>query len=119
QACERMTLFIERINPVNLLVRLHVPGMSARQMQRQVLEEVRAEYQHNLAQQLYLSNDAWKIIRRVKEDTLTLVNRAVESLPEDASAVELSKVVFGRLDTLEENPYELALMVIKSELGAL
>ncbi len=118
QAYERMTLFIERINPSNMLLRIHAPGMSARQMQLQALEEVRAEYQHNLAQQLYIG-DAWKIISRVKEDTITLINRAAESLPEGASAVDLSRVVFRQLEAIEENPYQLALMVIKSELQEL
>ncbi|WP_240534770.1 DUF7935 family protein [Pedobacter aquae] len=116
QAYERMTLFIERINPSNLLLRLHVSGMSAKEMQNLILTEVRAEYQHNLAQQIYLTNDAWQIIKRVKDDTISIINSAVKSLPADASAVDLSKVVFSRLDSIEENPYELALLVIKKDI---
>lgn len=116
QAYERMTLFIERINPSNLLLRLHVSGMSAKEMQNLILTEVRAEYQHNLAQQIYLTNDAWQIIKRVKDDTISIINAAVKSLPADASAVDLSKVVFSRLDSIEENPYELALLVIKKDI---
>jgi hypothetical protein len=111
-----MTLFIERINPSNLLLRLHVSGMSAKEMQNLILTEVRAEYQHNLAQQIYLTNDAWQIIKRVKDDTIGIINAAVKSLPADASAVDLSKVVFSRLDSIEENPYELALLVIKKDI---
>lgn len=116
QAFERMTLFVERINPSNLLVRIHSAGMSAKEMQNLILAEVRAEYQHNLAQQLYLSNDTWRIIKRVKDDTITIINAAVNSLPADATAVDLSKVVFNRLDSLGESPYELALMMIKKEI---
>jgi hypothetical protein len=116
QAYERMTLFIERINPSNLLLRLHVSGMSAKEMQNLILTEVRAEYQHNLAQQIYLTHDAWQIIKRVKDDTISIINSAVKSLPADASAVDLSKVVFSRLDSIEENPYELALLVIKKDI---
>ncbi|WP_245584810.1 hypothetical protein [Pedobacter glucosidilyticus] len=116
QAYERMTLFIERINPSNLLLRLHVSGMSAKEMQNLILTEVRAEYQHNLAQQIYLTNDAWQIIKRVKDDTISIINSAVKNLPADASAVDLSKVVFSRLDSIEENPYELALLVIKKDI---
>ncbi|KHJ36746.1 hypothetical protein PBAC_30650 [Pedobacter glucosidilyticus] len=116
QAYERMTLFIERINPSNLLLRLHVSGMSAKEMQNLILTEVRAEYQHNLAQQIYLTNDAWQIIKRVKDDTISIINSAIKSLPADASAVDLSKVVFSRLDSIEENPYELALLVIKKDI---
>lgn len=119
QAYERLTLFIERINPSNLLVRLHVPGMSAKEMQNLILTEVRAEYQHNISQQLYVNNDSWNIIKRVKDDTINLVNQAMTSLNEDASAVELSKVIFARLSEIEENPYELALLVMKNDIHQL
>ncbi len=113
QALERMTLFVERINPANLFVRLHISGMSAREMQNLILTEVREEYQHNLAQQLYLSNDAWSVIKRVKDDTIGLINGAMKTIDDDASAVELSKAVFTRLESLEDSPYEIALQIIK------
>lgn len=116
QAYERMTLFVERINPANLMLRLHQPGMSAKEMQSLVLAEVKAEYQHNISQQLYISKDAWNIIKRVKDDTIGLINHAVGNMPAEATAVELSKVVFVKLDELEENPYELALLVMKNDV---
>lgn len=115
QALERMTLFIERINPSNLLLRLHTPGMTAKQMQILVLEDIRAEYQHNVTQQLYLSSEAWSIVKRVKDDTVTLINTSINELPDGSSAVELSKIVFAKLETLEQSPYDLAMMVIKSQ----
>lgn len=116
QAYERMTLFVERINPSNLFVRLHISGMSAKEMQNLILAEIRAEYQHNISQQLYITQDAWNILKRIKDDTISMVNGAVASLPEDASAVDLSKVVFSRLSQVEENPYDLALLVLKKDL---
>lgn len=116
QAYERMTLFVERINPSNLMLRLHQPGMSAKEMQNLVLAEVKAEYQHNISQQLYISADAWNIIKRVKDDTVGLINHSMGILSAEASAVELSKAVFTKLDELEENPYDLALLVMKNDL---
>jgi hypothetical protein len=119
QAYERMTLFIDRINPSNLLLRLHQPGMTAREIQSIILNEIRAEYQHNISQQLYLSTDAWNIIKRVKEDTLSIVKHSVTNLPPEASAVELSKIIFAKLEELEENPYDLALQVMRNEIQEL
>lgn len=119
QAYERMTLFIDRINPSNLLLRLHQPGMTAREIQSVILNEIRAEYQHNISQQLYLSTDAWNIIKRVKEDTLSMVKYAVTNLHTEASAVELSKIIFTKLEELEENPYDLALQVLRNEIQEL
>lgn len=116
QAYERMTLFVERINPSNLMLRLHQPGMSAKEMQSLVLAEVKAEFQHNISQQLYISTDAWNIVKRVKDDTVGLINHAIGKLPLEASAIDLSKAVFVKLDELDENPYELALLVMKNDL---
>lgn len=119
QAYERMTLFVERINPTNLLLRLHVSGMSSKEMQSLILTEIKAEYQHNISQQLYISNDAWAIIKRVKEDTISLVNQSMATLHPEASAVELSKLIFSRFAEVEENPYELALLVLKNDIQEL
>jgi hypothetical protein len=119
QAYERLTLFIERINPANLLVRLHISGMSAKEMQNLILAEVRAEYQHNISQQLYITNDSWAIIKRVKDDTVNLVNQSMASLHPEATAIELSKVIFSRFAEVEENPYDLALLVMKNDIQSL
>lgn len=116
QAYERMTLFVERINPSNLFIRLHVSGMSAKEMQNLILAEIRAEYQHNISQQLYITQDAWNILQRIKNDTISMVNGAVAALPAEASAVDLSKLVFSRLSQIDENPYDLALLVLKKDL---
>lgn len=116
QAYERMVIFIERINPVNMLVRLHVADSTARELQHQVLSEIRAEYQHNISQQLYVSNDVWQLLKRVKEDTISLMTNAAKSLPHDAPSVELSKVILTHLSDLEDNPYDLAIGRIKGEL---
>ncbi|MBC7758199.1 MAG: hypothetical protein H7069_05045, partial [Phormidesmis sp. FL-bin-119] len=61
QAYERTILFLERISPPNMLIRLHVPGMSAREMQQVIIADIRAEYQHNISQQLYVSATTWNV----------------------------------------------------------
>lgn len=119
QAFERLTLFIERINPLNIFVRLYQPGMLVKEMQGLILAEIRAEYQHNITQQLYVNTDTWVLIKRVKDDTIGIVNTATQQLDPQATAVDLSKLVFNRLSGLEESPYDLALRVIKTEMEAL
>ena len=116
QAFERLILFIERIHPANIFLRLHLPGMSASEIQSLILNEIRAEYQHNITQQLYVSADTWSLIKRVKEDTVTIINEAVYQLNGSASAVDLSKIVFANLSALDVTPYDIALRVIKTEM---
>src|SRR5437773_1389152 len=57
QAIERMVLFLERISPDILLPRLHRGGITAGQLHSDLLSTIRSEFEHNLTQQVYLSNE--------------------------------------------------------------
>ena len=116
QAYERLILFVERINPVNLLVRLLEQDLSAADFEQRLINEIRAEYQHNVTQQLYVSDTAWSVTKQLKDNTVALVRNAGMGLQASANAKELSTVLLGHIAALEENPYELALNTIKSEL---
>ena len=120
QAYERTVLFLERINPSNLLVRLHVPGMSAIEMQKLIITEIRAEYQHNISQQIYVTEMSWAVVKKIKEQTIGIINSAANALPAEASALELSKSVLNHLANLEsDNPYDLALSIVKKDIQSL
>ena len=116
QAYERAVLFIERINPANLLIRLNGPAYNAHELYKLIVEDIRNEYQHNITQQIYVSSRAWAVVKRVKEDTLGIVNSAVKSLPDTASGLELSKIILGRLSQLEDNPYEIGSDLLRKDL---
>ena len=120
QAYERTVLFLERINPSSMLIRLLTPGMSAREMQGLIISDIRAEYQHNISQQIYVSDRAWATVKQVKEDTISMINSAVMALPENASALDLSRAVLSHLANLDtENPYDLALVIVKGDMQSL
>ena len=103
-----------------MLIRLHTPGMSAQEMQGLIISDIRAEYQHNISQQIYVSDRAWETVKKVKEDTITMINSAVNALPENATAVDLSRAVLTHLANLEtENPYDLALTIVKGDMQSL
>lgn len=117
QAYERSVLFIERINPANLFVRLQSPGMSAVQLHQLVLAEIRLEYQHNISQQIYVSDVSWNVVKKIKDETIGIVSSALNALPDDASAMDLSKSVLTHLANLDiENPYDVALSLVKRDI---
>lgn len=120
QAYERVVLFLERISPSNILLRLHVPGISAREMHSLIISDIRAEYQHNISQQLYVSATTWNVVKKIMEDTVSIVNSAAGALPEQATGAELSKSILIHLAGLEsENPYDVALNIVKKDVQAL
>lgn len=119
QAHERLIIFIDRINPANLLVRIHQQGIEIATLQAGILNEIRSEYQHNVAQQLYVSNSTWNVIRKLKDDTIAMMNNAVQGLPKDANGVELSKAILQHMATISENPYDLTIELIKKDIQKL
>jgi hypothetical protein len=119
QAYERVVLFIERVNPANLLIRLNGTAYSAAELHSLAVAEIREEYQHNVTQQLYVSSRAWAVVRRVKDDTLSVINNAVKALPENATGLELSKIILAHLSQLEDNPYEIGISVVKQDMDEL
>ena len=116
QAHERLVVFIDRINPANLLLRLHQPGATAGDLQAVILHELRTEFQHNITQQLYISTANWNVIKKLKDDTIAMVNNAVSNLPSDATGADLSRKILNHLAGMEQNPYELTLEVLKNDI---
>ena len=116
QAYERMAVFIERINPSSMLVRVHVAGTTVREIQQFLISEINTEFQHNITQQLYISVQAWNVVSRVKDDTIALINNTAAGLSTEASSIELSKVILTHLAGLEDNPYDAALLLLKHDM---
>jgi hypothetical protein len=105
QAYERMTLFLERISPQNLLVRLNAPALSARDFHRMLLDEIRNEYNHNVSQQVYMSEGVWASVKNAKEDLVMIINDASQQVLPDAGSIDLAKRIFEitlekRVDTI-------------------
>jgi hypothetical protein len=119
QAYERVVLFIERINPSNLLVRLNNPDYSAAELYVLIVAELRNEYQHNVTQQIYVSTNTWAIVKRLKDETLGIVNSAIKGLPETATGLELSKTILTQISQSDNNPYDTGLSLIRKELEGL
>ena len=121
QAYERVVLLLERISPNNILVRLSSAGQTAPDFHRLLQQEIRAEYEHNLSQQLYLSGDTWTTVKEAKENVLTMVNRAFHGLPNPTHArgTELAKRILEGLMTDGAEPTAQALAVVKNEAAGL
>ena len=116
QAYERLVLFIERVNPANMLIRLNAPSYSAHELYALLLEEIRSEYQHNITQQIYVSSRAWGVVRNIKDDTVGIINNAAKGMPETATGLEFSKMLLASLSQLEDSPYEIGAALLRKDL---
>ncbi|HCZ37297.1 MAG TPA: hypothetical protein DHV26_15350 [Cytophagales bacterium] len=116
QAYERMTLFLERIAPQNLLIRLNNPGFTARDFQRVLLDEIRSEYNHNVSQQVYMSEEVWNQVRNAKEDLVMVINDAASTIAAEATSIELSKKIFELIMAKQVDLIGLALSELRKEI---
>jgi hypothetical protein len=119
QAHERMIIYVDRINPANLLLRLHQQGLEVGALQMLAINEVKTEFQHNITQQLYLDAVTWEVLRKLKDDTIAMINNATTGLSLDSPASDLSKKVLRHMSEIKENPYELTIGLIKQNISKL
>ncbi|MEQ9660158.1 MAG: hypothetical protein RLO00_18605, partial [Fulvivirga sp.] len=74
------------------------------------------EYNHNVSQQLYMSEEVWDLVKSAKEDLIVTINDAVSNMPAEATGVDLSKMIFERTIQKEPDPIQHALLSVKREI---
>ena len=116
QAYERIILFLERISPNSVVIRLQTPNMTVQELHRQMLITIRAEFEHNLSQQLYVSSKAWEATRNAKERTIQMLNVCLQGLNSMDNAMAYSQAIFEKLIEIEKSPTQEALELIKKEV---
>lgn len=115
QAYERIALFLERINPPNLIPRVLTGGQSGSVLCSQLQSTVREEYEHNLSQQIYLSDYTWELTKTAKENVLQLINNAWTKSDGKANAADLAQTILVSGFEKEIDPVDKALTYLKKE----
>ncbi len=118
QAYERMVLFLERISPQSLIFRVQKPGQKVFQLQSSLLKNIRDEYEHNLAQQLYITKESWAMLKVAKEDIIKLINNAAANTKPNDDGIELSRRIFEMSMGQKQN-FEIAVDMLKKDIHKL
>jgi hypothetical protein len=116
QAYERLVLYLERISFNNLILRASVQGATVRQLQSAMVHAIRDEYEHNLSQQLYVSDAAWEQVTGAKEELLRILNQTAAGLPPEAEATELAAGLFSAVLKHDPSPNDRAVHFLKQEM---
>jgi hypothetical protein len=116
QAYERLSLFLERISPANLLIRISPLSDDKNQYENLLINMIDQEFEHNLTQQIYVTNEAWTIIRTAKNATIQIIRKTNMS-ERVTSADKLRETILN--DLLENQPpSSVALNYLKNEVTA-
>ncbi len=115
QAYERMVLFLERINPSNLLTRVLKTKMRVGSLHSSLLATIREEYEHNMSQQIYLSDTSWELVKTAKEEVVRLINSSASKFnSEDDATVYAQEIITNGFNN--NNPIDKALLGLKEDI---
>jgi hypothetical protein len=104
------------MTPNNLVLRCFQAGMTTQLLKDVMIQNIRDEFEHNLSQQLYISEQAWVYIKNAKEDMINTINSIQpkskdEQLTPTAFAGTLFELLAGK-----ESQIELAQDFLKKEI---
>ena len=119
QAYERSILLLERISPESMIMRNSHNEYSARQLQQELLISITSEFDHNIAQQTYISTEAWDKMKAAKNQIINLINETAKEVKPDAKGSTLGKLILERITELNNPPSQVAIDYLKQELKTL
>ncbi|MDD2631080.1 MAG: hypothetical protein RBR47_06185 [Bacteroidales bacterium] len=118
-AYERIMLFLERINPEHLVMRLASDYPDALRLQQALLQNIRDEYEHNLVQQLYVSDAAWQAATDARNQVVQWINEAARQTDRQAETPQLATAILQLAMQTKNDPIASAIKTIKDDVREL
>ena len=117
QAYERLTLFLERMTPSKMLIRISPKSSNKESYESLLILTIEQEFEHNLSQQIYVSDRCWSITIAAKNATIQLIRKA-SLLEKTDTADKLREVILTEM--MERRPpSDAALSFIREEVSDL
>ncbi len=91
QAYERMTLFLERIKPSNLVNKFD-KDLAIHEFIYLLEKNITEEFEYNSSQQLYISRNSWENVVASKNNVIQLMRKTYESLSNNASLQDFKTI---------------------------
>lgn len=117
QAFERLVLFLERISPSSLMVRTPAKGLTVNEYQALLLKTIRTEFEYNLSQQIYVTEESWQMVVTAKSATVSIINKIASQIDPNAPGIELSKKVLEHTMEIGTFPTRNAIHFLKNEVS--
>ena len=119
QAYERMTLFCARIELAGLMLRTLDDSLTAKQYRFMLAASIEEEYNHNITQQVYMSDELWKMVQLAKAEALKILEQVAKTLAPEAQALDFLRAVQAYLEKEPQVGFIQAQVGIKKEVRAL
>ena len=125
RAYERLTLLLERTKPEHMIIELQQKEPNALatwtvgQLQQYLLQTIRAEFDHNQSQQVYVSEEVWDLIINARDQMAAFVISIVAQLPKEATAQTYATTLISAFLSNGVTPTDKALEELKNEAKSL
>ena len=117
QAYERITLFLERTDPNKLLVRVKPISEDSAKYEELLIKNIEQEFEHNLAQQIYLTSECWNLVNAAKNATIQVIRQGAMR-EKDTTAAKMREYLL-RSFLGEVTPSQKALDYVRKEVSEL
>lgn len=114
QAYERMTMFLERISPANLVFRIKSKNENKQAYEMSLIHTIEKEFEHNITQQIYISDECWSVISTAKNTTIQLIIDAAKDL-NLTNSDQLREAIIKKV-MHKKAPSDTALAFVKKEV---
>ena len=112
---ERLALLLERTQPEHLLRDINLTDMTVQELQVTLIKTIRMEFDHNLSQQIYVSDFTWESILQVQEEMIRFINTGAATFPANAPALPFAQQLITVYQTNGETPSQLAQKRLRAE----
>lgn len=112
---ERLALLLERTQPEHLLRDINLTDMTVQELQVTLIKTIRMEFDHNLSQQIYVSDFTWESILQVQEEMIRFINTGAATFPANAPALPFAQQLITVYQTNGETPSQLAQKRLRTE----
>jgi hypothetical protein len=119
QAYERLSVLVERLAIPGLVLRTSRAGMQSATLKIALLMNIQQEFEHNISQQVYVSDQLWSIIKATRDDAVQFIELVGEKVDKKADAQTLASALLQFADQREGDPVATAQTAIRREAASL
>lgn len=115
QAYERMLLFCERIHPVKMVMRMQPTSEKSADYVSLLILTIEQEFEHNLVQQLYISEESWNGVLKTKN----IIENKLQHLAKTTdSSIQFQELILKEFSN-NSSPTEISISILKNEVAKL
>lgn len=116
QSYERLTIFLDRINLDHLVLRNTKTNQTKEVSKNLMVKNIMEEFNHNIVQQLYVSEKAWNTVVWAKEKTIQIIEESYTESEENDSGIDFGRKILIKAADLPVSPASSAIYQLKKDV---